>query len=284
MIKMTLRGLLLGAAMTLALPVFAADDTKAKENTDHVVATVNGAEIYYSEVLEAQQSLGQQMQAMPVEMVQGLLVNSIADRKLVAAEALKDKLNESESYKKRLATIEEHLLQREFLTQYAESNITDEKVKAAYDKMVAEFKPVMEVHARHILVEKEDEAKALIKELENGKDFAELAKAKSTGPSGPNGGDLGFFSQGQMVPEFEKAAFGLKKEEFTKVPVKTQFGYHVIKVEEFRKSEAPKQEDIAEQLKGQIANEAVTSYLAELRKSAKIVMLDKDGKEIKTDK
>lgn len=282
MIKTTFRSLMLCAAITLALPALAADDKKADE--DHVVATVNGANIYYSDIVEAQRSLGQQMQGMPVEMIQGLLVNSIADRKLVAAQARKEKLHESEDYKKRLLTIEEHVLQREFLTKYAEAELGDDKVKAAYEEMIKDFKPATEVHARHILVKTEDEAKELIAALDKGIDFVELAKKKSTGPSGPNGGDLGFFGAGQMVPAFEKAAFELKKGEYTKTAVKTQFGFHVIKVEETRESDAPKFEESEEELKGKIANDAVTAYLNDLRKSAKIVMLDKDGKEIKTDK
>lgn len=282
MIKTTFRSLMLCAAITLALPAHGADDNKAA--ADHVVATVNGANIYYSEIVEAQSSLGQQMQGMPVEMVQGLLVNSIADRKLVAAQARKEKMHETEDYKKRLLTIEEHVLQREYLTKFAEAQLGDDKIKAAYEKLVKEYKPTMEAHARHILVETEDEAKDLIKALDGGIDFVQLAKKKSTGPSGPNGGDLGFFGKGQMVPEFEKAAFSLKKGEHTKAPVKTQFGFHVIKVEEFRKSEVPTFEASSEQLKGRIANDAVTAYLKGLRKAAKIVMLDKAGKAIKMDK
>ncbi len=279
MLKSTFRGLVLAGAMAIALPAFAAD-----KDDDRVVATVNGAKIFYSEVLEAQKAMGGQAQAVPLEMIQTLLINTIADRKLVAVEARNKGVDKTESYKKRLASIEEHILQREYLTSFAEEQITDEKVKAAYEKVVKDFKPTMEVNARHILLKTEEDAKEVIKDLDKGVDFAQLAKNKSTGPSGANGGDLGFFGQGAMVPEFEKAAFALKKGEYSKEPVKTQFGFHVIKVEEFRKSEAPKMEEAADQIKGEIANKAVSEYIESLRKSAKIVLFDDAGKEIKTDK
>lgn len=280
MFKTSMRSLALAGVLAISLPAFAADEAKE----DAVVATVNGAKIHYSELVEAQQAMGAQAQAMPLEMIQGLLINSIADRKLVAAQARIDGVHKTDDFKKRMQTIEEHVLQREFLTNYAEAQITDERVKAAYDKMTKDFKPELELHARHILLKTEDDAKAVIKELEGGKSFEELAKSKSTGPSGPNGGDLGFFGMGAMVPEFEKAAFSLKAGEFSKEPVKTQFGFHVIKAEEFRKSEAPKLEEVEEQLKGEIANKAVSEFIDGLRQKAEIKMFDAEGKEIKQDK
>jgi peptidyl-prolyl cis-trans isomerase C len=279
MLKTTFRGLVLAGALAFSLPAIAAD-----KKDDPVVATVNGGEIHYSEVLEAQRAMGQQAMAMPLEMIQTMLINSIADRKLVAATARMEGVQKTEAFKKQMKSIEEHVLQRQFLTDYAEKQITDEKVKAAYEAMVKDFKPTKEVHARHILAKDEDTAKAIIKELDDGADFVALAKEKSTGPSGPNGGDLGFFGPGQMVPEFEKAAFAMKKGEHSAEPVKSQFGFHVIKVEEFRDSEAPKFEEVEEQIKGEIANKAVSDYVAELRKNAELKLFDKDGKEIKQDK
>lgn len=278
MIKKTLLSLTAACLLSLSSPVLADE-----KNTDFVVAKVNDIEILYSEVLEAQRAMGQQAMAMPVEMIQGLLINSIADRKLVAAAARKDGFDETEGFKERMKEIEEHMLQREFLSEYAEKQITDAKIKAAYDKMVKEFEPQKEVRARHILLESEEDAKAVIQSLEEGGDFAELAKEKSTGPSGANGGDLGFFALGAMVPEFEKAAFSLKEGEFSKEPVKTQFGWHVIKVEEFRETQAPELEEVEDQLKGQIANKVVGDYLDGLRKSADIVLYDKDGNVIEQD-
>lgn len=281
MLKTTFRSLALAGAMMIALPAFAADDAKA--TADRVVATVNGAEIYYSELLEAQSAMGGQAQAMPLEAIQGLLINSIADRKLVAAAARLEGVHKTDEFKKRMQSIEEHVLQRQYLMSFAENAIEEDAIKAAHKKMVDSFNPEKEVHARHILVKSEDDAKAIIKELEGGADFAELAKEKSEGPSGKNGGDLGFFGAGQMVPAFELAAFDLKEGAFSKEPVKTQFGYHIIKAEAFRVTEPPKLAEVEEKIKGDLANKAVTEYIEGLRKQADIKMFDKTGKEIKMD-
>ena len=129
-------------------------------------------------------------------------------------------------------------------------------------------------YARHILVKTEDEAKAIIKELDDGADFEATAKEKSTGPSGPNGGDLGFFGKGQMVPEFETAAFALDKGSFTKEPVQTQFGWHVIKVEDKRPQEKPKFEDVAAQLRQQLIRERYETVMAELKADTPVEILD----------
>lgn len=279
MLKSSLRAMALASVLAFSAPALAQDSAE-----DRVIATVNGAEIYYSDVLNAQQAMGEQAMAVPLQMIQGMLVNSIADRKLVAAEARESGITESDSFKKRMAEVEELILQREFLTQYAEDQLTDDAIKAAYDKMVKDFTPAKEVHARHILLKDEAAAQDVIKALKDGADFVELAKEKSTGPSGPNGGDLGFFGTGQMVPAFEQAAFALKAGEFSDTPVQTQFGYHVIKVEETRDTQAPAFEQAEESLKAQVANDAVSAYLDGLRKDAEIVLFDENGKPIAEDK
>jgi peptidyl-prolyl cis-trans isomerase C len=279
MLKTTFRTLVMAGALTLSVSAIA-DEKK----DDPVVATVNGVEIYYSQVQQAQRAMGGQAMAVPLEMIQSMLINTIADRTIVAEQARKDGFDKNEEFKKRMADIEQQVLARDFIADYAEKQITDKRVEEAYQAMIKDFEPQKEVRARHILVEDEAAAKDVIKELEGGADFVELAKTKSTGPSGPQGGDLGFFSAGAMVPEFEKAAFALKAGEFSKEPVKTQFGYHVIKLEEERKTQPPKLEDVKDQIEGEIGNEAVSKYIEGLRKDAKIVLFDKDGKEIKEDK
>lgn len=279
MLKTTFRTLVMAGALTLSVSAVA-DEKK----DDPVVATVNGIEIYYSQVQQAQRAMGGQAMAVPLEMIQSMLINTIADRTIVAEQARKDGFDKKEEFKKRMADIEQQVLARDFIADYAEKQITDKRVEEAYQDMIKDFEPQKEVRARHILVEDEAAAKDVIKELEGGADFAELAKSKSTGPSGSQGGDLGFFAAGAMVPEFEKAAFALKAGEFSKEPVKTQFGYHVIKLEEERKTQPPKLEDVKDQIEGEIGNEAVSKYIEGLRKDAKIVLFDKDGKEIKEDK
>lgn len=279
MLKNTLRAVALAGALTISFHALA-DDKK----DDPVVATVNGAKIYYSQLIEAQRSMGGQAMAMPLEMIQGMLINTIADRLIVAEQARKEGFDKTDEFKARMKDIESNVLARDFIGDYAEKQMSEKAVQKAYQDMIKDFKPEDEIHARHILLKDEDAAKAVIKELDGGADFAELAKEKSTGPSGPQGGDLGYFSKGAMVEEFEKAVFDLDKGAYTKSPVKTQFGYHVIKAEDIRKSQPPKLEDVQEELKAEIGKQAVGEYIEALRKKADIVLLDKDGKEIKEDK
>jgi peptidyl-prolyl cis-trans isomerase C len=181
--------------------------------------------------------------------------------------------------KKQLALIQDELIKRAFLSREVEKQVTDEDVRKVYDEQVASFVPEDEIHARHILLKTEDEAKAVISKLEGGADFAELAKSESTGPSGVSGGDLGFFTKDAMVPEFAEAAFAMKPGEISKTPVQTQFGWHVIKVEETRKTEAPSFEDSKEQLRQQMAQAAMVNVMDGLRKKAKIEILVKEPEE-----
>ncbi|NVK20404.1 MAG: peptidylprolyl isomerase [Methylocystaceae bacterium] len=279
MLKNTFRALALAGALTISFNAMA-DDKK----DDPVVATVNGMKIHHSQLIEAQRSMGGQVMAMPLEMIQAMLINTIADRLIVAEQARKEGFDKTDEFKARMKDIESNVLARDFIADYAEKQMTDKAVEKAYQDMLKGFTPADEVHARHILLKDEDAAKAVIKELDDGADFVELAKEKSTGPSGPQGGDLGYFAKGAMVEEFEKAAFDLDKGAYTKTPVQSQFGYHVIKVEDIRKSQPPKLEDVQEELKANIGKKAVGEYIDSLRKKADIVLLDKDGKEIKEDK
>ena len=259
-------------AVGLALPAIAAEDP--------VVAIVNGHKILKSHVEEAQQMLPRQYQQVPLEQMYPALIDSIIDTSLAAADARKRKLHEDPDFRARMARIEDQLLQRMVLQQVMTAPVSAADLQKRYDKMVAGTAEKEEVHARHILVKSEADAKAVIKELDGGADFADLAKKKSTGPSGPNGGDLGFFGKGQMVPEFEKAAFAMKKGEYSKAPVKTQFGFHVLKVEGRRKAEAPKFDEVAEQLRGEISQERGAEYVAKLRDGVKVERFALDGKPL----
>ena len=142
----------------------------------------------------------------------------------------------------------------------------------------AKITPQQEVSARHILVKTEEEAKVIIKDLEAGKDFIELAKEKSTGPSGPNGGDLGFFGPGRMVPEFEQAAFKLEKGAFTKEPVKTQFGFHIIRVDEKRDQPKPTYEQSKQQIRQLMLTEAYGKAIEQSRTEVGVELLDESLK------
>ena len=149
--------------------------------------------------------------------------------------------------------------------------VTDEAVRARFDEEVAKIEPQKEVSARHILVEDEAKAKELIEELKGGADFAELAAANSTDPgSASRGGDLGFFGPGQMVPEFEEAAMALEPGSFTEEPVQSQFGYHIIRVDEVRDSPMPTFEEVSDRIRQLMMREAFVEELESLKENAQI--------------
>ncbi len=277
MARFTLRASLLAFALTLSAPV------AAQAQEDPVVANVNGIDILRSEIDEARLLLPERFRQVPVEDVFGMLVNTLVDSKLVAAEARKVNLHKDAKVVKQMARIEEQILGRAFLVAYIEQRITDEALQEQYQKMIKEAAVKEEVSARHILLETEAQALEVVKELEGGTDFAELAKTRSKGPSGPNGGDLGFFGEGQMVPAFSKAAFAMKPGETTKEPVQTQFGWHVIKVDDRRTTQPPKFEEVAQELRQTVSREIGTAYLQELRKSATVKLFNIDGSAMSED-
>jgi len=161
---------------------------------------------------------------------------------------------------------------------FKRTNISDEEVKARFEKEIAAIEPEQELRARHILVKTAEEANAIIAELDGGADFVELAKTKSTGPSGPQGGDLGFFGKGQMVPPFEAAAFALEAGAYTKAPVQTQFGFHVIKLEEKRDRPLPKFEEVQDQMRQVVLRERYLETVKEARSLSNVEILDEELK------
>lgn len=245
---------------------------------DPVVATVNGQPIRLSELEVAQQSLPQQYRNMPLQAVFPALLDRIIDSKLVVQEGKKSKVTEDPAFKKRMAFVEDQVLQDFWIQREIARQVTADKLQKRYEERLKQMPSEEEVHARHILVSTEDEAKALIAEIKKGTAFDKLAKEKSTDKaSGAEGGDLGWFKKSDMVKEFADAAFNLKKGELTETPVKTQFGYHVIKVEDRRKAPPPAFEEMADQLREEMAREAVTAQLDQLRSGAKIEKFAMDG-------
>jgi len=245
---------------------------------DPVVATVNGQQIRLSELEVAQQSLPQQYRNMPLQAVFPALLDRIIDSKLVVQEGKKSKVTEDPAFKKRMAFVEDQVLQDFWIQREIARLVTAEKLQKRYEERLKAMPAEEEVHARHILVSTEDEAKALIAEIKKGAAFDKLAKEKSTDKaSGAEGGDLGWFKKSDMVKEFADAAFNLKKGELSESPVKTQFGYHVIQVEDRRKAPPPAFEELADQLREEMAREAVTAQLDQLRSGAKIEKFAMDG-------
>lgn len=239
------------------------------QSDDPLVATVNGKEIYRSEVLEAARSLPPQYQSQ-IQQLFPMLVERMVDFRLLSEAAGAAGLAQDEEVKRRLAKLEDDVMREVYIQRQIDKRVDAAALRKGYDEFLAANPAKPEVHARHILVEDEAVAKELIAKLDGGADFAELAKESSTGPSASRGGDLGYFTAEQMVPEFSESAFELEDGEHSKSPVKTQFGWHVIKVEGRRESAPPAFEDMEQQLREELSREAVSTVLSDLRSGAEV--------------
>lgn len=230
-----------------------------------VIATVGGKQITEGDLSFAAEDIGQQLQQVPPEQQRAFLLSVLIDMKVMAEAARENGLDQTDEHKARAAFLEEKALRRIFFAEKIANAVTPESVKAVYDKYVAEFVPVEELHARHILVASEDEAKAVKAALDGGKPFEVEAMEKTTDPSGKsNGGDLGFFGKGQMVPEFDTAAFALEVGTVSE-PVQSQFGWHIIKVDEKRESAPQSFEEMQQQLGQTAIYDAYDAAVAEYK-------------------
>lgn len=245
----------------------------AQDAADPVVAVVGGAEIRQSEIDLATAGLDPQLANLPPEQKKVAALSAIIDVKVLAADASKEGLENDASFKQRVAFLTERELHNVYFKKHVVDAITPEEVKARYEKEIAAIVPEEEIRARHILVKTEQEAKDVIAALEGGKSFADLAKEKST-DAAAEGGDLGYFSKGRMVPEFETAAFGLEKGAYTKTPVKTQFGYHVILVEDKRQQAAPPLEQVEPQVRQLLMRDKYIALLDAAKGAATVEISD----------
>lgn len=252
------------------LPALAQDDNP-------VVATVNGEEIRRNEVIDAIRRMPQQIQQMPPDILIPAIAERIVDGRLMAAQGYAENVQDNEEVKQRVAEAEREIVQGFWVDQEIAARITEEAVAAAYAEMLAANPPAEEINARHILVETEDEGKALIQRLSDGEDFVALAAEASVGPSGPNGGDLGYFTKEQMVAPFAEAAFAMDVGSISENPVQTQFGWHVIRVEDRRMTPPPTLEQLREQIEGGLAEQSYREIVAELREGADIVLFGPNG-------
>lgn len=260
-----------------AVPAFAQQPQPLDAAADPVVAVVDGTAIRRSEVLQVQQTLPQQFQQMPIEVLFPALIERMIDAKLIANAGRKENLETSPDVKRRVAIFEERVIQEVYLNQRIEQASTPEALRARYDQFVKDNPAKEQVSAHHILVASESEAKAIIVQINGGADFAKLAAEKSIDPAGKqNGGDLGYFSREEMVPEFSAAAFAMKAGELSAAPVKSQFGWHVIRVDA-RRQQQPEFEEVREQLASEVQQETVNSVIAKLREGTRIERFNLDG-------
>jgi peptidyl-prolyl cis-trans isomerase C len=243
------------------------------DDANPVLAKVNGSEIRQSDMAIAEEELGPSLEKMDPATKKENLLAFLIDMKIVAKAAEDKKVEDSDDFKKRLAFARSRLLMDSLLANEGKAATTDEAMKKVYDDAAKQITSEQEVHARHILVATEDEAKAIEEELKKGADFADLAKKKSKDPGASDGGDLGFFTKDQMVPEFSAVAFSLEPGKISD-PVKSQFGWHIIKVEEKRNRKPPDFDQVKGQIETYVSRKAQADYVAKLRETAKIERMD----------
>ncbi len=262
------------ATLTLAAVLGLAAHGFAADKPDPVVAKVGDLEIHQSELDVAVANLDPQLAQLPDDQKRVAALSGAIDIKLFAKDAAAEKLDEAEDFKARMRYLTDRELHGAYFKKHVVDVVTADEIKARYDKEIAALPKQEEVRARHILVKTEAEAKAIIAELDAGKDFAELAKQKSTDPNKSEGGDLGYFGKGRMVKEFEAAAFALEKGAYTKTPVKTDFGYHVIKLEDRRDAPPPAFEQVQPQIRNLVMRDKYLELLAKAREVQGVQILD----------
>lgn len=247
-------------------------------SSDTIVATVNGENITKKEVQDVLKL--NNVKDADVDKAFPAIVNQMIDQKLVTDATAKANIDKDPVFLQRMAQTREQMIQQMFLEKYLKGKVTDKAVKAEYDKIKKENKGKEEVHARHILVKTEKEANDVIKALDGGAKFADLAKEKSTDPSAKAGGDIGYFTKEELIPEFSKVAFDLKPGTYSKAPVKTQFGWHVVYVEDKRERSVPDLKQVETTIRQKLGQDAVQQLVTELRAKADIKRFDMDGKPV----
>ena len=264
----------------------------APAGPDSVVAKVNGVEIHQSDLAMAEEDVGQSLpQQGGEDAKRDYLVSYLTDMILLAQNAEQKRLQDGEDFKRHVAFARNKALMETLLQSEGKKAITDQALRAVYDDAVKQMGDEEEVHARHILFrvpnpsdekaskEAEDKIKAVIERLKKGEDFATLAKELTEDPAGrQDGGDLGYFTKDQMVPEFSTVAFKLDKGKVSE-PVKTQFGWHVLMVEDKRKRQPPEFDKVKTQLESYVVRKAQVDLVTQLRGSAKIERLDKPAEK-----
>ncbi len=273
--------LLASGFMLVALPIagWAQAKQQANDKPSTVVARVNGYEITAREVALAGEDVAPQLKDVPPKMRYPLLVQYLIERHLLAQKALKEGLANSEEYKRRLRFYQYKALRDAYFTTKIKPRVTRDKVKEIYERETKKVKPVERIRARHILVSTREEAEKILKELKAGAKFEDLARKYSKDGSKEFGGDLGYFTFDEMVPAFSKAAFALKVGEVSK-PVKTEYGWHIIKLEDRKKIGPRPLAEVAPGIEALLLRQEVEKEVAALSKAGKIELLDPELKKI----
>jgi peptidyl-prolyl cis-trans isomerase C len=249
---------------------------------DPVVAKVNGQPIHLSDLKDSVQSLPENLRGVPPQTLFPMLLDQLIDGRALVAEARKTGLDKDPDVQRQLEAAEDRALQTAMLSKQVGPSITDAALRAKYDKEIAGKPGEEEVHAKHILVDNEDQAKKIIAELKGGADFAALAKQYSKDPSAAQqGGDLGFFKKDEMVPEFADAAFALQPGQISPTPVHTQFGWHVIMLVERKRDQPPSFDQARDELRQQIIKDGVKKVVAQARADVSVERFNLDGSPLR---
>lgn len=269
--------LVLAALLLPAVPVLAqapAPAPAAAPAGDPVLARVDGLEIRQSDLEAEVRRLPDELRNMPLQILQPLLLDQMITQKAIVAAARARGLDRDAEVVQRLRRAEEETLQQALLLREVQPLLSEEALRARFAREAASRPAEEEVRARHILVSTEQEARAALAEVSRpGADFAEVARRRSSGPGSREGGDLGFFKRGDMIPEFEQAAFALQPGQISADPVRTQFGWHVIRVEERRAVPPPSFDESREQLRQQAFEEGVNAAVERIRAAANVERL-----------
>jgi peptidyl-prolyl cis-trans isomerase C len=266
--------LLLG--VTLAQPTLA-QPAPPPPPSDPIVAKVDGEEIRFSDLANAAQALPEELRGAPPQMIYPLLLDQMIAGRAVAAAARRAGLDKDEAVRARIRRAEEQELQQAYLARELAGRVTEERIRAAYDAEIRARPVEEEVRASHILVPTETEAREALAEIRGGADFNAVAQRRSSGPGAREGGDLGFFKRGDMVPAFADAAFALRPGQISAAPVRSPFGWHIIRVDERRLSAPPAFEEVRETLRQRLFEAEINAAVERARSVAKIERFNLDG-------
>lgn len=265
--------LLAGSAPSLAQQ----SGANMKPADNPIVARVGGSEIRQSDVVVAYSRLPNQYRQVPINVIFSQIVQQLVDGELLAVAGRADDLDKDPQVLKQIAEFEKVAIQQVYITQLIANGISEEELRKIYDATISKTEGPLEVRASHILVNDEQDGLDIIKALGGGANFEKLARERSTGPSAPRGGDLGYFVRSAMAEPFADAAFALKPGTISPDPVKSEFGWHVISVIDKRRQPAPSFEKSRGQIEQQLTRDLIAAHMAELRADVKIELFTIDG-------
>ena len=255
------------AKIILTLSITAAS---AKDLKNIVAAKVNDHIISAQDVLNVINILPQNIKKKPLPEIYPRVVNELINQYLITKQAYNEKLDLDQKVINLVKKSQDKILAKYWLNNYIKNETKEEKIKTFYNNYLKSFQKYKEANASHILVKNNEEARAIIKKINNKSKFSELAKTHSTGPSGKNGGNLGWFGPGQMVKEFEQATFSLEKGEISQEPVKTKFGFHIIKLNDIRDAKPKKLDEIKKNIIDKITKISLSNLENKIRNNQKI--------------